>query len=238
MIYFERQRGNMCRMHSLNAYFGKAVLDENTFYKFCDKYDNLIKGLESRRMDGFAESRNITSFIIELLVGKYCVYIPMKLSKNSHNYVNVDRYRKKLYNQEIKNYFEFNKNHIWLNKLVDGQYYKVDSLSGITRIDPSFNNINNGYIIVIDDLLDEIYYYIDIVQKLRKNGELSLDNVSNQILKEKTFKQEVLFFNLFHSAKLLQINNKNYINMMHRLFRYIKLMRTNSYTKELVNCIV
>jgi len=233
-IFFERQRGDMCRMHSLNAYFGKPLLNEDTFYKFCDKYDSLISGLESRRMDGFAESRNITSFILEILANKYCVYIPMNLSKNSHNYVDVARYHDKLNKREISNYFEFNKTHIWLNKKVDGQYYKVDSISGITSIDPSLNNSNNGYIIVIDDLIQEVYYYIDKVTTLRSQGELSLEKVKPQIIKKKTFQYEILFFNLFHSAKLLKINNTNYIAMMKRLFKYIKLMRSNCYNMELI----
>ena len=58
-IFCERQRGDMCRMHSINNYYGRKILDETDFFRYCDKYDKLIKGLNSRNMDGFAEGRSI-----------------------------------------------------------------------------------------------------------------------------------------------------------------------------------
>ena len=51
-MYHETQRGDMCRLHSLNAYFGYKKLEDSDFFKYCDDYDNIIEGLNSRDMDG------------------------------------------------------------------------------------------------------------------------------------------------------------------------------------------
>ena len=67
-IYWERQVGNNCRIHSLNAFFGKNKIAESDFKKFCLEYDTIIPGLESIKMDGFAESRSIISFIVDKFI--------------------------------------------------------------------------------------------------------------------------------------------------------------------------
>jgi len=33
-IYWERQRGDNCRIHSINAFFGKEMVTEQEFYKY------------------------------------------------------------------------------------------------------------------------------------------------------------------------------------------------------------
>lgn len=233
MIYCERQIGDMCRMHAINAYFGKSLLNIQLFFELCDKYDALIPGLKSRNMDGFAESRNIIGYILDVLDNKYSVLIPIKSSKNSHKYVNISRYTEMLKNKEITNYFEFNKNHVWLNKLVNNIYYKVDSISGVYPSNPTFSNKNHGYIIVINNPLNEIKYHIKQV----KNINSQIVSIKNDIIKNKYFEYELLFFNLFHCAKTLKLKNLNYIKMMKTLFKYIKLMRSSTYNEELFQII-
>ena len=70
-IFCERQRGDFCRMHSINNYIGESRLNEEEFYKYCDEYDSIITGLKSRNMDGFAEGRSIVSYIMDILVNKF-----------------------------------------------------------------------------------------------------------------------------------------------------------------------
>ena len=36
-IYWERQRGDNCRIHSLNAMFGKPQISEDEFKKLCQE---------------------------------------------------------------------------------------------------------------------------------------------------------------------------------------------------------
>ena len=58
-IYWERQQGNNCRIHSLNAMFGHKFLDESKFKLECSEYDKIVEGLNSIDMDGFAEGMPI-----------------------------------------------------------------------------------------------------------------------------------------------------------------------------------
>ena len=69
-IYYEKQRGDLCRLHSINAYFGFECLKETDFFKLCDEYDNIIKGLKTNSMDGFSEGRCIISYILQKLDNK------------------------------------------------------------------------------------------------------------------------------------------------------------------------
>lgn len=39
-LYGERQRGGLCQMHALNAYFGRRALDPAAFTALCRKYDS------------------------------------------------------------------------------------------------------------------------------------------------------------------------------------------------------
>ena len=65
-IYWERQQGNNCRIHSLNAMFGHKFIDEFKFKAECSEYDKIIQGLNSIDMDGFAECRSIISYIVDM----------------------------------------------------------------------------------------------------------------------------------------------------------------------------
>ena len=105
-MYYERQRGDMCRLHSLNAYFGFQKFNDKTFFDYCDEYDKVIDGLNSRSMDGFAEGRCIINYIIDKTVNKYTLTIPINLFKNSRENIDIKRYNKLL--KHFSNYFEFN----------------------------------------------------------------------------------------------------------------------------------
>ena len=70
-IYWERQSGDLCRLHSINAYFGFKKLDQIAFFNYCREYDEIIKGLKTEGMDGFSEGRCIISHILDTLDSKY-----------------------------------------------------------------------------------------------------------------------------------------------------------------------
>lgn len=230
MLYYEKQRGDLCRIHALNAYFGYNKIDEKTFNDYCNEYDKLIKGLNSRNMDGFAEGRNIISYILDKLDNKYCVYIPIYVSNNSYKYVDINRYKKKIFEKKIKFYFEFNKNHVWLVRYYQNQYYKLDSITGINIIDPNIIK-QHGYLIVINDIHEEIIYNLEKLYSL-KNELINLNsNIYKLIKNEKYFIYEILFYNLLYSLKTLKITKPNYIYIMKLLFMYLKLIRMNEYEK-------
>ena len=109
-LFCERQRGNMCRMHSINNFIGKGLLNEENFYNYCDNYDEIIKGLNSRSMDGFAEGRSIVSFIMDKIFNKFLLLIPINSYKKSRIHLDIEHYDELL--RKCNCFFEFNKNHI------------------------------------------------------------------------------------------------------------------------------
>ena len=73
-IYLQKQKkSNLCRMYSLNNYFGYEKINENDFENYCKKYDEFIKGINTYNNDGFSEGRCLTSYIIELLDNKFFI---------------------------------------------------------------------------------------------------------------------------------------------------------------------
>lgn len=185
-IYWERQRGNNCRIHSINAFFGKERITEVDFYKFCDEYDKIIPGLKSRNMDGFAEGRCIISYILSKIGEAHTVLIPINKYKGSRDHLDLSRYENLVKERRITSYFEFNPNHVWLNKYIEKEdyWFKIDSLSGVNKIDPRIVNNRNGIILVINQkptLGNELIYYIKNLTGSKKRDELLLYNLYHAI---------------------------------------------------------
>ena len=42
-IYFQRQDGNNCRLHSLNGYFGKNEISQQRWDEYMREYDKVLK---------------------------------------------------------------------------------------------------------------------------------------------------------------------------------------------------
>lgn len=195
-IYWERQRGNNCRIHSLNAYFGQNKISELEFENNCNQYDKLIPGLKSINMDGFAECRSIVSYIVDKYTNKFVQLIPINL-RNVHSknrqYWEYDRFTKFMdeKNGDIKEFFEFNRDHIWFNRNINNQWYKIDSISGITEINKPKKFGENGYLLVFEKglVVREINYLINFIHK--------------KILDESDVEIEIAIFNLYHLLKRL-----------------------------------
>jgi hypothetical protein len=183
-IYWERQRGDLCRLHSINAYFGFKKLDDSDFFNYCSEYDEIIKGLKTQGMDGFSEGRCIISHILDKLDSKYIFLIPIKSYNGIRNEIDIDRYNKLI--PKLWCYFEFNKGHVWINKKINGIWYKIDSISGINRIDSPIIK-NNGYLLIIDGkhLYNEIYNTIKLIHENQNN--------------------EIYYTNLYYSLKSIKL---------------------------------
>lgn len=228
-IYYEKQNGNLCRLHSINAYFGYKKLCKTEFLKYCNEYDNLISGLKTHDMDGFSEGRCIISYILDILDNKYLCLIPIKSYNGIRNHIDIERYCKIMNN--INGFFEFNKGHVWLNKKIDGYWYKIDSISGVNKIDkPSIKN--NGYLLIFDD---KILYY-------------ELNYIMDNILKYSD-RFELYGVNLYYMLKVINLTrySKNKIYNTHlnvlntiknNLDIYIKENRMNNNTEKLKNMIL
>jgi hypothetical protein len=216
-IYWERQRGDNCRIHSINSFFGKEVITEQKFYEFCDEYDEIIPGLKSRNMDGFAEGRCIISYILSKIGKAHTILIPANKYTGVRDHLDVTRYESMIKDLKITSYFEFNPNHVWLNKYIpeERSWFKIDSLSGFNRIDPRIINNKNGIILVINQkptLGNELIYYI-------KN-----------LTGSKT-KDELILYNLYHAINLFIYldpkTNQKYLNLMKIFLEdYVKEQRS------------
>jgi hypothetical protein len=227
-IYWERQRGDLCRIHSINAYFGCKKLDEQEFFKYCSEYDEIIKGLKTVGMDGFSEGRCIISYILDKLDKQYVFLIPINSYNGVRNEIDIERYTKLI--KLVKGYFEFNKGHVWFNKNINGNWYKIDSISGVNMInDPSIRK--NGILLIIDDkhLYNEIFYYLNLI-----------DNTSNDTC-------EVMLINLHYALKNITLNKtadekyntsiELFINIKQLLNDYIENNRINKNTEKCIENI-
>lgn len=234
-IYWERQVGNNCRIHSLNAFFGKNKIAESDFKKFCLEYDTIIPGLESIKMDGFAESRSIISFIVDKFTNKYVQLVPINMRNVHHknrqlwNYNRLTSFIGK--EDGILNYFEFNRDHIWINRFLNNEWYKIDSLSGVTKINKPRIFGENGYLLVFEHSLKffEIEYLINLVKSKKIEDDV-----------------EIAYYSLFHLLKSINLeydlHDANYngkitnLRMLRKILtEYVSLNRdittTNKITK-------
>ncbi len=191
-IFCENQRGSMCRMHSINNYFGKPIINETKFIGYCRDYDNIITGLNSIDMDGFAEGRSIVSYIMDIIFKKFLLLIPINSYKQSRSHLNISHYNELL--KKCKCFFEFNKTHIWLNKKINNKFYKIDSLSGVNET--NVKNLNeNGYFLVLENsnLYEEINYTINLI------NNIDLDNINI----------EIYFYNLYFMLDKIKLKTSN-----------------------------
>ena len=212
-IYWERQSGDLCRLHSINAYFGFKKLDQNSFFNYCSEYDELIKGLKTQGMDGFSEGRCIISYILDKLDSKYIFLIPINSYNGIRNHIDIDRYNKLI--PKLLCYFEFNKGHVWINKKINGIWYKIDSISGVNIIDSPIIK-NNGYLLVIDGkhLYNEIFYTIKLIHENQNN--------------------EIYYTNLYYSLKSIKLNTIAFDSKcnLNELIKYNKQISLLSNIKE------
>ena len=227
-IFWERQSGDLCRLHAINAYFGFKKLDETEFMKLCEEYDEIIKGLKTSGMDGFSEGRCIISYILNNLDSKYVFLIPINSYNGVRNSIDIDRYAKLI--KLVDGFFEFNTGHVWFNKKIKGKWYKIDSISGVNMInEPGIRN--NGILLIIDDkhLYNEIDYYFKLLNL------------------EETIDCEVILINLYYAFKhivLTKTMNENYnssielfINIKELLSDYLENNRINKNTDNIVKHI-
>jgi hypothetical protein len=128
-VYWERQQGDLCRMHALNAFFGKPEITPDQFYKFCDEFDAYMYGrcglVVSSRSYSMLNRYNIISWILRKY-GVWLQYVPEVYGKNielpTHTHGNF--------------IFVYNFGHIWGIKLINGVAWSIDSLgSGPVQID-------------------------------------------------------------------------------------------------------
>ena len=234
-IYYEKQRGDLCRLHSINAYFGFRCLKETDFFKLCDEYDNIIKGLKTNSMDGFSEGRCIISHILQKLDNKFLFLIPIKSYDNSRNTIDIDRYSKLI--SSITNVFEFNKNHVWINKQINNKWYKIDSISGVNHINqPRLGSSKNGFLLVLDGkvIYNELEYQLKIVNS-DKDKDIEVNLINLKFILDTIYLERKNTNNHINGDYNDKLNN---LKSIHKLLNeFVLKNRENKETSNLVSNI-
>lgn len=169
-LYWESQKGNLCRLHSLNAYFGYKKISEIEFANYCIEYDKYIKNyygetINSENYDIFP-TYSLISYIIYQIEKKYCHFIPIGELNNES--ITLEKIINK-----TTSFFVFNQKHVYTIKIYEGKWNKIDSLSGILPIQLSSLKGKIGFIIPRDNQyldFDKTFHLEKIKKYLNKNN--------------------------------------------------------------------
>lgn len=184
-IYYESQRDGLCRLHSINAYFGGAKISEREFNQYMDEYNILYEtkyhvDVKCQDFDCIvSDQKNIVSFILK----KYRVYTRY-YAINEIYLKNIDIILNILKGDF---FFIFNENHIYGVKL-HNNWYKVDSLSGVQQIDINclMHEKNIGFIVPVD-IKQEFYHNISLIKSIL--GTKDIHSIREYLIKKHTEKK-------------------------------------------------
>lgn len=250
-IYWERQQGNNCRIHSLNAMFSHKFLDESKFKLECSEYDKIVEGLNSIDMDGFAECRSIISYIVDKYTQRFTLLIPININGIHNKNRELWQYNRliQLLGDSILEYFEFNKGHIWFNKYIDGSWHKIDSLSGVTKQNTIRSFGNNGFLLVFESsaIYKELEFILDIL-KTQFSKKIEINNTKNDNKNQKVDNDddelEIGYYNLYHLLKLIKLdyiesdsNFNNQISILRMLLKTLKIY-IDIQRKQTINVVL
>lgn len=130
-VFCERQSGGLCRMHALNAYFGRAKITPAEFHRYVVIYDAYLKArfnVETSSADFDlvnSDQTNLVSYVLQ----RHGVHARYYALNTAHG---------KPLDPDITGapfVFVYNEGHIWGVRLHGGAHYKVDSIGGVTPFD-------------------------------------------------------------------------------------------------------
>lgn len=206
-IYCEKQEGDLCRMHSLNNFFQKREMNTNKFYEYCDAYDKYYKTKNSRSIDMFNEGRNVIGFVLKQYYNIFTLLV-------------YDLNLIKKFLPDLSNIFSFSKNHIFIYKKINNEWFKIDSLSRPQKQSPLTKNF--GYLIVIPE-------------KLKKKFEnLFIEQIKNSKIYNTKNKKEFFSKNLLGDAEIPLCNLHYLSNKYPVVNKIIKLFRENINNKNIL----
>ena len=167
-------------MHSINAYFGRSHITEAEYNTYITEYNAYYKekfnlDIDCKDFDAISsDQKNLVSFILK----KHGIY--------TRYYAINQLYQKELdFIKVLKGdfFFIYNENHIYGASKTD-TWYKVDSLSGITRlnIDSLTREKNIGFIVPVN-INDEFYHNLSIIKRIA--GSLPCQELLTKIYGEK-----------------------------------------------------
>jgi hypothetical protein len=178
-IYFESQKGGLCRLHALNAFFGMCKIDEHQFNKFIDEYDQEYKkkyNIETscKTFDIVSsDQKNVVSYILKKnhVYTKYFAINQLfrhDTQNRTGKYDNACATIQDIISNDLRGdfFFAYTESHIYGIRRKDGAWYKVDSMGGVCPINiQKLIQKNMGFIFVID-IKDAFYQNLAIIKNI------------------------------------------------------------------------
>jgi hypothetical protein len=169
-IFFEPQSGGLCRLHSINGYFGSSKITQSEFQIYINDYDLEYKtkynlDTSCKLFDIVAsDQKNIVNYILKRN-GIYSRYYALN----------------QLYGKDIQKnlidilcgeyFFVYNESHIWGCRIHNNQWYTVDSIGGVNSINiNSLQHTKNIGFIVPVDIKNEFYRNLKIIKNIFNDG--------------------------------------------------------------------
>jgi hypothetical protein len=194
-IYYQSQSGGLCRLHSLNGYFGCEKISLQQFNIIQKKYDDEYKikfNVEStcKNFDIVAsDQKNIINYFLKN-IGIYTRYYSINqlyIKSSNKTFAEQLIIKNDLINNLYGDYFFiYNESHIWGCRRRMGKWFKVDSIGGVSHynINSLLTEKNIGLIIPVD-IRDEFYRNLKLIHDELgvsvKNTETTVKNTETTV---------------------------------------------------------
>jgi hypothetical protein len=174
-IFFEPQSGGLCRLHSINGYFGSSKITQSEFQIYVNDYDLEYK--TKYNLDISCELFDVVSSdqtnIVNYILKRHGIY--------SRYYALNQIYGKSIQQNIIEilrgeYFFIYNESHIWGCRIYNNQWYKVDSIGGVSSINiNSLQHTKNIGFIVPVDIKNEFYRNLKIIKNIFNDDVNSIE---------------------------------------------------------------
>lgn len=171
-IFYEHQSGGLCRLHSLNGFFGRSEITPARFTEYIKMYDNYL-------LTRFNVSTSSSAFDLMNSDQTNLVSYILKKHKIHARYYALNTLYGKPLDTDVINaayIFVYNASHIWGIRKKNGSHYKVDSIGGVTPINiNSLSSARGIGIMVPVPLKSEWYEKVRLISKI-----LDSENIKNK----------------------------------------------------------
>lgn len=167
-IFYEPQSNGLCRMHSINAFFGHVKITSHTFKQLIKEYDQYL--LDRFNVHTSSGDFDLVNSDQTTLVG----YILKKHGVHTRYYSLNAFYEKPLSGIHDSNFiFVYNESHIWGVRRLEGIHYRVDSITGVTRYNiQNLSREKNIGLLVPVDMQREWNRQMDCINTIMDNKKI------------------------------------------------------------------
>jgi hypothetical protein len=178
-------------MHSINAFLGGPFIKESDFNSYITEYDKFMRDMYN--IDSKISARDFD--LVNSNQTNLVSYILKKKGYYTRYYALNTLYGKKLDTSDLKGdfIFVFNSGHIWGYKKSGGQWYVVDSLSGVRLSDiSSLSTTRDIGVIMPVNGRDEYYRNVAIIRSILDSNKVYNESQLIDFLKTQYAKKIML----------------------------------------------